>query len=764
MNKSHVMRILIGAWAFFLWATVAALAGPAAGILPELLKEIDLRQAELGSCLVSPSSLETGPDVVAFTDEMEIKEAAIKIRTLFSTQQDTVEKRLLIKQEKATTSFSLKLDNANTPFTQSVERSPAGDCQVYIRPTDTFIYTQGKDALGNVLLKEWIYASIPNAGEATCYVWHLSSDDPSYSVTLREEGDGTIGIYRQMNISGIDQSNTHKRQSIFDAVRKALGSDMPVSDNQLLVRLSPLVYWTRDGARNHTPLKLETNHSFSITIQEPQSSYPLLIDPTLAWGQWLGGSDVDYVRALAVNGDEIYAGGYTNKDATSWGEAITWQGSYSGGTYEGFVVEIADGSTPSIAWGQWLGGSGNDYVRALAVNGDEIYAGGYAGSDANWGEAITWQGSYSGSYEGFVVEIADGPTPSIAWGQWLGGSGSDYVYALAVTEDEIYAGGEARTDEASWGEAITWQGSYSGGEDEGFVVEIADGSTPSIAWAQWLGSSGDDKVYALAVNGDEIYAGGYGSSDPSSWGEAITWYGTYSGGTEGFVVEIADGPTPSIAWGQWLGGLGNDYVYALAVTGDEIYAGGYAANLTNWYEVITWYGSYSGGSFEGFVVEIADGPTPSIAWGQWLGGSGWDYVYALAVTGDEIYAGGEAQNATSWGEAITWYGSYSGGINEGFVVEIADGTTPSTTWGQWLGTYVNDYVYALVVTGDEIYAGGYAGSDATSWGEAITWQGSFSGISSESFVVEIGDDAEAGAAAEAIIQNATISNAVILDK
>jgi hypothetical protein len=72
------------------------------------------------------------------------------------------------------------------------------------------------------------------------------------------------------------------------------------------------------------------------------------------------------------------------------------------------------------------------------------------------------------------------------------------------------------------------------------------------------------------------------------------------------------------------------------------------------------------------VVVLADidvAATPSIAWGQWLGGSGTNPVYALAVIGDEIYAGGYANDATNW-ESITWQGSYSGGLNEGFVVEI----------------------------------------------------------------------------------------------
>jgi hypothetical protein len=266
-------------------------------------------------------------------------------------------------------------------------------------------------------------------------------------------------------------------------------------------------------------------------------------------------------------------------------------------------VEIQDGVTPAINWGQWLGGTSSNGVYALAVNGDEIYAGGFSGGTTSW-EAVTWQGAHSGGNEGFVVEIQDGAAPVINWGQWLGGA-YDYVQALAVNGDEIYAAGYS-PDATSW-ETIAWQGGEPNGNPDGFVVEIQDGATPVINWGQWLGGTGVDFVYALAVNGDKIYAGGH-SGDATSW-EAITWQGTHSGGNEGFVVEIQDGASPVINWGQWLGGTGHEYFYALAVNGDEIYAGGYSPNSSGW-ENITWQGTHNG-IYEAFIVKILPPADPT---------------------------------------------------------------------------------------------------------------------------------------------------------
>ena len=379
--------------------------------------------------------------------------------------------------------------------------------------------------------------------------------------------------------------------------------------------------------------------------------------PTLNWGQWLGGDAGASVQALAVNGDEIYVGGYT-WSPTSW-ESVTWQGAHSGG-YEGFVIELQDGATPTLNWGQWLGGSGYDTVQALAVNGDEIYVGGQSDSATSW-EAVTWQGAHSGGYEGFVIEIQDGATPTLNWGQWLGGSGSDSVQALAVNGDEIYVGGVSGSA-ASW-ETVTWQGAYSGGQ-EGFVIELQDGATPARNWGQWLGGSGYDTVQALAVNGDEIYVGGYTWS-PTSW-ETVTWQGVNGSGSDGFVIEIQDGAAPTLNWGQWLGGDGGAQVTALAVNGDEIYVGGQSDSATSW-ETVTWQGAHSGGQ-EGFVIELQDGAAPALNWAQWLGGGGHDFVKALGVNGDKIYAAGESPSLTGW-ETLPWSGVASDGA-EVMVVKI----------------------------------------------------------------------------------------------
>jgi hypothetical protein len=285
-------------------------------------------------------------------------------------------------------------------------------------------------------------------------------------------------------------------------------------------------------------------------------------------------------------------------------------------------------------------------------------------------EAIT---PFSGSHQetdAFIIEIGDGGTPTLVWGQWLGGSATEFMHALLVAGDEIFVGGESQSSDAGgFNESVTFQGAHNS-NNEGYVLEIGDGGTPTLVWGQWLGGSDQDSVKALAMNGDEIYAGGY--SNQSTSFESVTFQGIMKG-TDGFVVEVADGGTPSLVWGQWIGGASTfGQITSLAVTGDEIYVGGY--NDATFDESSTFQGSWSGQS-EGYVVEVADGGTPSIAWGQWLGGSFFDQVSAVAVVDNEIYAVGFSYETNSW-ESVTFAGALQSGSSEGFLIEIADDAAP----------------------------------------------------------------------------------------
>lgn len=576
-----------------------------------------------------------------------------------------------------------------------------------LHPKDRFTYSEQKNK-DFTILKEWIYAPSPNTDFGSEYVWDISSTLKDDHIILTAQ-DGSVVVNRALS-----------------------GFPMAI--------IEPIIFWDRYGKKFRGQLLVD-GQTVKVCVKAQSKQYPLRIDPSLKYGQWLGGNGGPVnINAVAYNasGTAIDIGGNVGVSG-SLGVSPVY-GTYAG-TSDGFVIEVNDGGTPAIKWGQYLGGIANDSITSLAVNGTLIYAGGYTSKSTSW-TTMTFHGTYgvASTSEGFVVAIIDGSTPSLEWGQWLGGTTASQVLALALNGSTVYAGGYTNVS-TSW-QTVTFFGTEKGNGSQAFIVAINDGGTPSLQWGQWLGGQASQAINALAVNGTKVYAGGY-STNSTSW-TTTTFQGTWnvSVASEAFVVEINDGGSPCVKWGQWLGGSNTQSLTAMGINGATIYVGGYTNSSTSW-TTVTFFGTDQTSSNPiSFVVAINDGGTPSLQWGQWLGGAGNNTLLALNVSGTRVYAGGYSTVSTSW-TTTSFYGTFANGstsFTEAWVVGINDGGSPSLQWGEWLGGHdptnggrVNQ-TNALAVNGTKVYIGGISQS-STYW-TTTTFQGVMAGNTS-GFLVDI---------------------------
>lgn len=444
------------------------------------------------------------------------------------------------------------------------------------------------------------------------------------------------------------------------------------------------------------------------------------------------------VAALAVSGSKLYAGGtFSTAGGVSASRIAQWNGS---------------------AWSA-LGTGVSNNVQALAVIGTDLYAGGLfstaGGVTAN--RIAKWDGA--------------------AWSAMGLFAATGGINTLAVSGTTLYAGGyffstgpqnnpESVINVAKWdGSKWSYLGSGTGSSNavQTLVASGTDlyaaglsaagsGAPPKVS--KWNGTSwsavgtqttwyGALAIYALAVNGTDLFVGGsvQGLGDPfnsniAKWdGSALSQLyqgingkvGTlavsgsylYAGGAftaaDGVVVNgIArwDGAT----WTA-LGSGVNGSVAAILVNGADVYvggsfttAGGVAANRIAKWDGTAWSalgqgmsgtGSvsvsalamigtdlYAGGSFS-----TADGVTANgiarwdgSAWSALATGLGAGSVNALAVAGTDLYVGGAF--STAGGEAVSRIAKWNG-----------------STWSA-LGSGYPGIVFSLAVSGTRVYAGG----------------------------------------------------------
>ena len=434
--------------------------------------------------------------------------------------------------------------------------------------------------------------------------------------------------------------------------------------------------------------------------------HPLTIDP-LIQSTYLGGSGEEIVKALALaaNGD-VLVGGYTSSTdlpSTAGGA----QSAYGGGDYDGFVARLS-GNLRTLLQSSYLGGSGWDQINALALaaNGD-VLVGGMTQSTDLPGTAGGAQPIYGGStWDGFVVRLT-GDLRTRIQSTYLGGRGGEEVNALTLaTNGDVLVGGRTSSSDLP-GTAGSAQPTYGGGYD-GFVARLA-GDLTSLRQSTYLGGSGYDYVYALALaaNGDVLVGGNLQSIDlPGTAGGAQPTYG--GGSWDGFVARLS-GNLTSLQQSTYLGGNDYDHVRSLALAANgDVLAGG-QTHSTDLPGTAGGAQPSKGGGSDGFVARLAGNLKTRIQ-STYMGGNWTDAIWALVVAANgDVLVGGETGSTSLPGSAGGAQPDFSG-YSDGFVARLS-GDLTHLQQSTFLGGSGSDHglSLALAVNGD-VLVGGYTDS------------------------------------------------------
>ncbi len=331
---------------------------------------------------------------------------------------------------------------------------------------------------------------------------------------------------------------------------------------------------------------------------------------------------------------------------------------------------VADGCASGWDTQFGLNGVEGGTVRALAVMGSDLYVG---GDFTKVGNVTANRVAKFNATNGTWSPLGFGD------GNGVGRTGS-IVYALAVLGSDLYVGGSFMT--------VNYGG--SGGTPEATAYNIAKYDTTASTWSALSNGNGNGVrgkyVTALAVMGSDLYVGGFFTS--------VNFYGT--GGTpEVTANNIAKFNPSTNAWSALGTGNGNgvnNSVWALAVMGSDLYLGGVFTRV-----------NYGGsGATPAFTANyIVKFNTTANTWSVLSTHSSANgmnlYVHALAVIGSDLYIGGYFSTANY---------SYTHNVQANHIVKF---DTVANTWsalGNGNGIGLDNTVYALAVSGSDLYVGG----------------------------------------------------------
>ena len=413
----------------------------------------------------------------------------------------------------------------------------------------------------------------------------------------------------------------------------------------------------------------------------------------LVYSTYLGGTANNYGFGIALDSNGfIYVTGTTDSSDFPV-TASAYQSSLVPGAFNGFVSKLSpDGS--SLLYSSYLGGSGQDYFYALAVDGSQnAYLTGNTTSTDFPTTANALQNallSPSGG-DAFLARIdtTQSGTNSLVYSTFLGGSSPSGDIGSSVAVDAhrnaYVAGGTCSTDFP-----VTQQNAFQvtgNGYCIGFLSQIDTAQTGSagLVYSTYFGGSnfppgtlfdeGPDSV--TLDSSSKVYVAGpaLASDFPTTNG------GINSTAGKAFVAKFDTTLTASasLIYSVLVGGSGGDVAIAISVdpAGNAYFAGyTFSSDFPVTPDAVE--SSFLGDStnFDGFLTIVSPDAT-QILYSTYLGGSGnelgGDYVQGVALDANlNIYLTGQTSSSdfpvTSGALQTSYQGGQFGG--EGFVAEL----------------------------------------------------------------------------------------------
>ncbi|UCD30797.1 MAG: SBBP repeat-containing protein, partial [Desulfobacterales bacterium] len=408
----------------------------------------------------------------------------------------------------------------------------------------------------------------------------------------------------------------------------------------------PIAFQEIEGERKNVQVAYAVkNNTYGFKVGQYDHNFPLIIDPTLTYSTYLGGTNFEEGYDITVdgNGNAYITGVTTSSDFPT-------QGPYDG-TLDGqdaFVAKL-DAMGDTLIYSTYLGGTSAEFGYGIGVDtsGNAYVTGGtYSGNFPTTAGAFQTSHSDTAYIEAFVTKLSPDGT-ALVYSTFLGGLDMDDSWCISVdSSGNAYVTGYTSSSDFPIA-GSPYQGVKPSGVGiaDAFAAKInSDGS--ALAYSTYLGGGAADRGNTIHADGSgNAYITGstLSSNFPTTTG-AYQESHANTGSEDAFITKLNS--TGGGLYSTFLGGTSADEGKGLVVdSGGIIHVTGYT-DSNNFPTAGNPYSNTHAGGRDVFVTKFdpTGAGVDDLIYSTFLGGSSAETGNAIEldnfgnvyITGDTI--------------------------------------------------------------------------------------------------------------------------------
>ncbi len=442
----------------------------------------------------------------------------------------------------------------------------------------------------------------------------------------------------------------------------------------------------------------------------------LVIDPTLIWATYYGGSSNDEINSVHTDGQNVWVTGSCTSNGfptlSPPGGQAYFQGSFVGKVD---LIILQFSSCGQLIWSTYYGGSQIDIGQSICSDGRNVWVTGST-SSADFPLQI-FPGAYNQVFSGgagvtnaFVLQFSCASN-SLIWATCYGGKKTDIGNSISSDGIHVWVTGQTSSTDFPL-QAIA--GAYnqpakgSGLTSDAFLLQFSC-SGGVLIWATFYG--GNDLDYGTAVNSDgtTVWVTGYTQSTnfPVQFLAGAYNHLVTNGGGDAFILEFA--VTGTRTWASYYGGSGSDVGYSISSDGKNAWLTGVTESID--FPVLSPAGAFTqpllgGGGSNAFILQLSCVNSSQI-WSTYYGGSGIDAGNSISSDGTSVWVCGQTGSSDFPTESsgCGYFLGTPGGGNNVFILQFT--TAGVRKWATFYGndsendgSYISSDGNSVFVSGD----------------------------------------------------------------